>query len=111
MARGGLVVVYEMAQALGIPQAVDRELPPPGSGRGYKPSQFVMPMLLMFHGGGRKLEDLREVEAEVSLRELLRMKALPASCTVGDWLRRMGRDGRGLWGLGRVNEGVVRRVF
>lgn len=111
VARGGLVVVYEMARAPGIPQAVDRELPPPGSGRGYKPSQFVMPMLLMFHGGGRKLEDLREVEAEVSLRELLRMKALPASCTVGDWLRRMGRDGRGLWGPGRVNEGVVRRVL
>lgn len=111
VARGGLVVVYEMAQALGIPQAVDRELPPPGSGRGYKPSQFVMPLLLMFHGGGRKLEDLREVEAEASLRKLLGMKSLPASCTVGDWLRRMGRDGRGLWGLGRVNQGVVRRVL
>lgn len=62
VARGGLVVVHEMAQALGIPQAVDKELPSPGSGRGYKPSQFVMPVLLMFHGGGRKLEDLRELE-------------------------------------------------
>lgn len=104
-------MVHEMAQALGIPQAVDKELPSPGSGRGYKPSQFVMPVLLMFHGGGRKLEDLRELEGEASLRELLGMKALPASCTVGDWLRRMGRDGRGLWGLGRVNDGVVRRVL
>ncbi|MDP2662787.1 MAG: hypothetical protein Q8R28_18890 [Dehalococcoidia bacterium] len=53
MARGGLVVVYEMAPALGIPQAMDRELPPPGSRRGYNPSRFVMPMLLMFHGGAR----------------------------------------------------------
>lgn len=111
VARGGLVVVYEMAQALGISQGVDKELPPPGSGRGYKPSQFVMPMLLMFHGGGRKLEDLREMEGEASLRELLGMKALPASCTVGDWLRRMGQDRRGLCGLSRVNDGVVKRVL
>jgi len=104
-------VVYEMAEALGIPRAVDRELPPPGSGRGYRPSQFVMPMLLMLHGGGRKLEDLREVEAEVSLRELLGMKSLPASCTMGDWLRRTGQDPRGLWGLGRVNNEVLRKVL
>jgi hypothetical protein len=100
-----------MAQALGIPQAVDRELPPPGSGRGYKPSRFVMPLLLMLHGEGRKLEDLRELEGKVSLRQLLRMKGLPASCTVGDWLRRMGREGKGLWGLGRVNQQVVRQVL
>ncbi|MFH1141661.1 MAG: hypothetical protein V1724_08415 [Chloroflexota bacterium] len=57
MARGGLVVVYEMAQVLGIPEAVDKELPGPGSGRGYKPSQFVMPMLLM-RIGERILEEI-----------------------------------------------------
>ena len=77
MARGGLVLPYEMAKALRLPEVIDRELPPPGSGRGYKPSQFVMPLVLMLHGGGRKLDDLREVKGEISLRELLVMKGLP----------------------------------
>ncbi len=40
MARGGLILPYEMAQALGLAGVIDRELPSPGSGRGYKPSPF-----------------------------------------------------------------------
>jgi hypothetical protein len=36
--------------------------------------------------GGKKLEGLKEFRGEVSLRQLLEMEELPASCTVGDWL-------------------------
>jgi len=111
IARAGLILPYEMARALKLPQVIDRELPSPGSGYAYKPSQFVMPLLVMLHGGGKKLEDLREIRGEVSLRELLEMKEVPASCTVGDWLRRIGRDGKGLSGLGRVNDHVVAEVL
>ena len=44
------------------------------SGRKYKPAQFVMPLILMLHGGGKKLDNLRELKEEASLRELLEMK-------------------------------------
>ena len=81
IARGGLVLPYELAKALKLPKIIDKELPKPGSGRGYKPSQFVIPLILMLHGGGKKLEDLREIKGETSLRELLDMEKLPASCT------------------------------
>mgnify|MGYP003681954300 CR=1 FL=1 len=86
------------------------KLPRPGSGRGYKPSHSVMPLILMFHGGGKKLEDLREMKGETGLRELLEMESLPAPCTIGDWLRRMGEDGEGLSGLGKVNHHLVNEV-
>lgn len=111
VARGGLVLPHQMAEALGVAKKVDQELPLPGSGRGLPPSAYVMPMLLMLHGGGRALEDLQELRAEVSLRHLLKMKRLPASCTVGDWLRRMGKDGRGLAGLDRVNGHLAEQVL
>jgi hypothetical protein len=102
---------YEMAKALRLPEVIDQELPPSGSGRGYKPSQFVMPLVLMLHGGGKRLDDLRELKGEVSLRELLEMKELPASSTVGDWLRRMGRGGRGLSSLGKANQHMVAEIL
>ena len=111
VARGGLVLPYELAKALKLPKVIDEELPPPGSGKGYKPSNFVIPLILMLHGGGKKLEDLRELKGEVSLRELIGMKELPASCTVGDWLRRMGENGKGLCGLAKVNRHVVIEVL
>jgi hypothetical protein len=75
VARSGLVLPYEMAKALKLPRVIDEELPGPGSGRGYKPSQFVLSLMLMFHGGGKKLEDLREIESEMSSRKLLEMKS------------------------------------
>ena len=44
IAIGGLILPYEFAKAIKLPQVIDRELPQPGSGRGYKPSQFVVPL-------------------------------------------------------------------
>ena len=111
VARGGLVLPYEMAIALKLPKVIDEELPAPGSGKGYKPSRFVIPLILMLHGGGKKLEDLRELKGEVSLRELIGMEEFPASCTIGDWLRRMGENGKGLCGLGKVNRHVVIEIL
>ncbi len=102
IARAGLVLPYEMARAVKLPQVIDRELPPPGSGHAYKPSQFIMPLIIMLHGGGKKLEDLREIKGEVSLRELLEMKELPASFTAGDWLR---KDGPGWQRAFRTGQG------
>ncbi|MCL5961371.1 MAG: hypothetical protein M1358_19020, partial [Chloroflexi bacterium] len=43
IARAGLVLPHQMAKALGLPRRIDRELPAPGSPRGYSPSAFVMP--------------------------------------------------------------------
>lgn len=77
IARAGLVLPYEMAKALKLPWMIDQELSSPRSGHGYKPSQFVMPLVLMLHGGRKKLEDLREIKGQVSLRELLRWRICP----------------------------------
>jgi hypothetical protein len=114
VARGGLVLPYEMAKAMKLPEVIDRELPAPGSGHppaADGPSKFVIPLVLMLHGGGKKLEDLREIKGEVALKELVGMKEMPASSTIGDWLRRMGQDARGLPGLARVEKHGVAEVL
>lgn len=111
IARGGLILPYEMAKSMQLPQVIDEELPPTGSGHGYKPSWFVMPLILMFHGGGKTLEDLRDLKGEVSLREIMDMQVLPASCTVADWLRRTGNHERGLPGLAKVNNHIVKKTL
>ena len=55
VARDGLVLPYELDSILKLTKVLDKELPLPGSGRGYKPPQFVMLLVLMLHGGGKKL--------------------------------------------------------
>ena len=53
IARGGLIFPYELAKALKLPDVVDEKLPRPGSGRGYRSSQLVNTLILVFYGGGK----------------------------------------------------------
>jgi len=107
-AHAGLSLLGEFARGIGLERELDRRLPAPGSAPGYRPSQFVLPLVLMLNGGGRSLEDLRELREDEGLRKLLEWEEIPASDTTGDWLRRMG-GGRGLKGLEQVNRTLVHR--
>lgn len=90
---GGLVVVEELARAVGLWKQVDGVLAGPKSGRGYAPHAFVQGLIWMLHAGGRRLEDLRELRAEQEVLGALGLEALPDAGTVGDWLRRQGEKG------------------
>ena len=102
---GGLVVLEEMARALKVWQRVDGHLKGPGSGAGYRPSEFVQPLVWMLHAGGRRLEDLRELRAEQEVLAELGLRAVPDAGTVGDWLRRQGEQG--VAGLEQVNRELI----
>jgi hypothetical protein len=106
--RAGLALLGEFARALDLPRALDEHLPKPGSGSGYRASEHVIPLLLMLTGGGRSLEDLREIRTDTALRELLAMHRMPSSDATGDWLRRSFATG-GLGGLAAVNRELLRR--
>ena len=80
----------------------DKYLPLPKSGRGYKPKDFVLPLVLMLNGGGRAIEDIREIKVDEGLRELLCIEKIPSSDAFYSWLRRMG-EGEGLKGLEQLN--------
>lgn len=106
----GLALFGEFIHATGLIQQINNEMPAPGSNRGYQPSLFVEPLLLMLHGGGRSLEDLRKISTDGGLRELLKIKSVPSSDATGNWLRRMGNSA-GLSGLQKVNNTIIRRAI
>ena len=85
----GLALVAEAAVAVGLPNAFDGEFPAPGSNRGYTPWQFGRACILMLSGGGRYLDDLRELANDEALRETIDLE-VPSPDATGDWLRRAG---------------------
>lgn len=109
-AHAGLVVFGEFLHATGILSEVDRVMEGPGSGVGYKPSQYVEPLLLMLHGGGRTLEDLRVLRNDIALLEVLGMQGIPSSDAAGDWLRRKGNSEE-LNKMAIVRQLVLRRAI
>jgi len=106
--HAGLALLGEFAVGLGLLQSVDRYLPTPGSGAGYQPSAYIFPLIVMLNGGGRSLEDIRQIRADEGLREILPLEKIPSSDAFGDWLRTMGVTG-GLSGLEQVNRRLLKR--
>jgi hypothetical protein len=113
-AHGGLALMAEFNHGMGLRELADRYLPLPGSNRGYHPSVMVDSLVLMLEGGGRALEDLREIKAEQELLKLLGVQEIPEPDTAGDWLRRMGdpkTEAEGLRGLDRVRDAINGRIL
>jgi hypothetical protein len=106
--HAGLALFGEFAVGLGLVEAVNRCLPGPCSGAGYPNSEYVLPLMLMLNGGGRSLEDMREIRSDEGLREVLPLQRIPSSDATGDWLRRTGITG-GLEGLELVNRRFLKR--
>ncbi|MDQ7002972.1 MAG: IS1380 family transposase, partial [Ghiorsea sp.] len=99
-AHAGLALFGEFCAAMKLSEQVNKHLPEPGSAKGYDPSLYVQSIVLMLHGGGRSLEDLRILSTDEGLKSLLNM-TIPSADATGNWLRRMGK-GSGLSDLGQV---------
>ncbi len=88
--RAGLSVFAEFLRGFGIKELIDKHMPLPGSNRGHKAWKYIEPIMMMLYGGGRHIDDLREIVNDKALRRLLALKEIPSASTVGDWLKRMG---------------------
>lgn len=106
--HAGLALIGEFAIGLRLLKSVDSYLPKPKSGVGYKPSEYIFPLILMLNGGGRNLEDTRQIKDDEALREVLPLKRIPSTDAIGDWLRRIGQNG-GLIGLEKLNREIIKR--
>ncbi len=77
------MVLEETARGLKVWEKVDGALQGPKSGRGYEPHELVQALVWMLHAGGRRLEDLRELQAEREALERVRQE-VAAECLAGE---------------------------
>jgi len=106
--HAGLALLGEFCVGLGLLDFTDSYLPKPGSGAGFRASEYVFPLVLMLNGGGRSLEDVRVIRDDTGLREILPLDRVPTSDAIGDWLRKVS-DTDGLPGLKKVNQKLLKR--
>jgi len=105
--RSGLAIYAEFLRVIGIKRLIEALMPAAGSNRGYSAWGFIEPLMLMLYGGGRHIEDVREIEQDKALRRLVGISRMPSSSTFGDWLRRMALVGIRV--VKRVNSWIVKQ--
>jgi len=98
-AHAGLAVAHEFNLAAGLEKLLNRHLPPPGSNRGHKPAEWIIPLILMLQGGGNDLNDIRVIAQDTALRRLCNLRKVPDESTLGDLLRRTGESTKAMDGL------------
>jgi hypothetical protein len=108
--RSGLSVYAEFLRGFGIKELIDRHMPLPGSNRGYRAWQYIEPIMMMLYGGGRHIDDLREIVNDKALRRLIGLKDIPSPSTVGDWVKRMG-NGNGMISINHVIEKAAKKAL
>lgn len=105
--RGGIVLLGGFLKAIGLHHLFSRYLPAPMSNSGLTPMEHLQPLLLMLHGGGRFLEDVRTIKEDQAMRDLLKMERVPTADGIGKWLKRTGL--LGVYGLEKVNRKLLKR--
>jgi len=109
--NAGLGLFGEFLHSQRLSTLVDENICGFKSNHSYKPSEYVVPLLLTLHGGGRYIEDIREIANDEAILKLLQISAIPSSSAIGDWLRFVGDTHGGLAGLSHCNRIVLKRAL
>lgn len=107
--RSGEILFGEYLKAIGVDKLCDTYLPQPGSNRGYTPFNFIQPLLLMLHSGGRSLDDLRIIQSDTAMKEVLHINNVPTADGTGKWLKRHGLIG--MYGVESINQTLLKRYL
>jgi len=84
----GLAIYGELYKGAGIDKIVGKYFPKPGSGRGFDANTYIYPLVLMFLGGGKYIEDIEKIAADESLKNICKIKEVPTTTAYGDWIKR-----------------------
>jgi len=107
--RSGEIVFGEYLKAIGVDKLCEAYLPQPQSNRGYKPFNFIQPLLLMLHSGGHCLDDLRMIQSDTAMKEVLHINSVPTADGTGKWLKRHGLIG--MYGVEGINKALLKRYL
>lgn len=89
---GGLGVVVQLAEHIGVPDAIDRHLHLLKRHLPYHESDHVLSLAYNIVVGGRCLESLEQRRQDVGYLRALGARRIPDPTTAGDFLRRFSAD-------------------
>ena len=107
--RTGVAILGEYLKGMNLEKLCNMNLPKAKRNNGYNASQFIYPLILMLHSGGRVLEDIKEIRLDTALSTLLKMKNIPTASAFTKYLRKHGKNGEE--GMRKINKKYLKRFL
>jgi hypothetical protein len=107
--RAGVAIFGEYLKGMNLEHLCNTNIPLAKHPNGYDPFEFIYPLILMLHSGGRVLDDIREIRLDTALSTLLKMKNIPTAGAFTKYLHRYGTDGES--GIRNINKTYLKRFL
>jgi len=107
--RTGVAIFGEYLKGLDFENLCNKHIPNSLHHKAYDPFEFIYPLILMLHSGGRVLDDIKEIRLDEALKTLLKIENIPTASAVTKYLHRHGSAGE--LGLQNINKHYLKRFL
>jgi hypothetical protein len=107
--RTGIAIFGEYLKGLNFENLCNRHIPNSLHHKAYDPFEFIYPLILMLHSGGRVLDDIKEIRLDEALKTLLKIENIPTASAVTKYLHRHGSAGE--LGIHDINKSYLKRFL
>ncbi len=107
--RTGVAILGEYLKGMGLESLCNKNLPISNHHKAYSPFEFIYPLILMLHSGGRVLDDIKEIRLDTALSTLLKIENIPTAGAFTKYLHRHGTDGEE--GIRKINKQYLKRFL
>lgn len=107
--KSGLILFVETAKKIGLIDLINALFPKPGSNRGIMAKDYILSIILMLIGGGKCLEDIREIKIDEGLQKLCGIKRVPSPDAIARFLKNNKNIGKIEKVVEYLNKEIIKR--
>jgi len=91
--RTGVVILGEYLKGMNLEQICNSEINSSTHHKAYSPFDYIYPLILMQHSGGRVIDDIKEIRMDEALKTILKIDNIPTADAIIKYLHKMGKEG------------------
>jgi len=91
--RTGVAILGEYLKGMNLEQICNSEINSSTHHKAYSPFDYIYPLILMQHSGGRVIDDIKEIRMDEALKTILKIDTIPTADAIIKYLHKMGKGG------------------
>lgn len=91
--RTGVVIFGEYLKGINFKKYCNANLQSSTHHKAYNSFDYIYPLILMLHSGGRVIDDIKEIRYDEALKTILKLDTIPTADAILKYLHKMGTNG------------------